>query len=351
MGRKIILVLGNGFSIDFIKHYFPDSGKVNIDLGNLFKLGHSVPWPVNNRPGFLSSAHCPNLWSLGASPCIDATASKRLMEDIITCANVFFLANANRKYLRGTDVQEKTHIKAYRELVYYLNNLFIHYNDQIKEISRSKIADWPWAKFFEKIAHDDSISEVIVISYNYDIWLERILDALGIKYEISGPVNGCSGEEKRIKIIKPHGSISFVPRTRNEDSSAFQIEYKKDAIGDSINDFEVKMNGMKGYYSGIAIIPPAGDTLRFPSFWASHMRTEVRNKIEKFSENDLLYLVGLSYWHVDRNEIDQIITSIPPEARVSMINPDPSRELNAVLTNTFGNYFHFPSSAEIWETL
>jgi hypothetical protein len=49
MLKKLLLILGNGFSIDFIKHLSKDD---EIDVGNLFRLGHVVKFPDNNMPSF-----------------------------------------------------------------------------------------------------------------------------------------------------------------------------------------------------------------------------------------------------------------------------------------------------------
>lgn len=41
--KKLILILGNGFTIDLLAHL--EQQKVNIDLTNLFSKGDTVVWP------------------------------------------------------------------------------------------------------------------------------------------------------------------------------------------------------------------------------------------------------------------------------------------------------------------
>ena len=85
MSRNILIILGNGFTIDFIQHMKCED---KIDVKNLFNLGAQVPWPGNNRLGFLSFKHCPNLWNLGARSTITTSESLTLIEDIINNAKL-----------------------------------------------------------------------------------------------------------------------------------------------------------------------------------------------------------------------------------------------------------------------
>ena len=63
--KNILIILGNGFSIDLI-NFLNLSDK--IDLINLFRFGYLVPWLENKATCFLSYKNCKNLWSLGARP-------------------------------------------------------------------------------------------------------------------------------------------------------------------------------------------------------------------------------------------------------------------------------------------
>lgn len=66
--KNVLIILGNGFSIDLMKSI----GKADeINLGNLFACGADVPWPETNTSSFLSFQNCPNLWTLGARPYLD----------------------------------------------------------------------------------------------------------------------------------------------------------------------------------------------------------------------------------------------------------------------------------------
>ncbi len=322
MGKNIMIILGNGFSIDFLSHV----GKLtSIDVSNLFKNGEDVPWPENDYPGFLSYKHCPNLWNLGARPYMNNIETITLIEDIITCANI--LEVGDRK---GQNI----YFQAYKELAQYLNSLFIHYNNMI-DISKikGKLGGWGWYRYFEKIYNDISIENVFIITFNYDIWLEKILTLLKIQFNISA----FEDKEAKFHIFKPHGSISFQSKIRT-DKDAFQIISTRESEKIDVNKFDIIYDKINPLGAKIAIIPPAGDSNRLNYEWAKSIRLKIKDAANSLTISDELVMCGLSYWHVDRLEIDSILTEIEPEIKnVAVINPNPPRVLNAVVTTLFRN--------------
>ena len=70
-----------------------------------------VPWPVTDKPGFLSYQYCRNLWTLGARPYMDSKAALTIIENVITCANIL---------PQRLGLNNKLYINAYNELEQYL---------------------------------------------------------------------------------------------------------------------------------------------------------------------------------------------------------------------------------------
>lgn len=167
--RDILMILGNGFSIDFVK-FIGKGGEIN--LTNLFVNGDKVPWPANNEPGFLSQFHCRELWKLGARPNIENGNAAKLIEDIITCANVSASSEHPSINLESSNV----YIRAYHELVMYLKYLFIFYNRVISDEDLQKAIDgqWGWSQLLGHINDNEDILSVTIVTYNYDILLERV---------------------------------------------------------------------------------------------------------------------------------------------------------------------------------
>lgn len=332
MGRKrVLVILGNGFSIDLM-HWLKCDNVVN--LTNLFALGEKVKWPGTNKPGFLSYQYCKNLWTLGAQPSISSEEANELIESIISCANILSQKGG---------IENKIYIKAYKELEYYLVSLFLLYTQEMKVPSKTKdvFSDWGWYKFFTSLNASLEIEHVDIITLNYDVWLEQLLKI----WEIPFSIESFQDDNKKFKIYKPHGSIGFQSKVRVDDRAAFDIKFTRDGF-DNLNteDFYCDVENIDGLNSVNAIIPPAGDSNRLVFNWAKDQRNAAVNASKRVTEEDLVVLCGISYWHVDRAEIDNYLTSTPSNVEVVMVNPNPPKDLEAVLMTLYDNFRVFSNS-------
>lgn len=332
---KYLLILGNGFSIDLLKYLNKND---SIPLTNLVAEGDKLHWPADNGGAFLSFRNTPNLWILGIRPSNPSERNNQIIENIITCANAYYLkAPSSRSF--GTTDKRSIYIDAYRELVVYLKYLFVHFDKTI-DIKLEDLKDWPWARLLRAIADDSSVHSVNVVTFNYDIWLERTLEALGLNYNVAILSSAASA---KISVIKPHGSISFVHK-KHLDPSAFSINYASDYLEGKISDFDVLTSDLDRNTPIIAIIPPAGDSDRFNLTWAGHIRSHALTQAKALSDGDKVVLCGLSYWHVDRREIDDLLLNISDKAELAYINPSPPATFDAVLTSLFRQYEHYTSA-------
>ncbi|WP_264537062.1 SIR2 family protein [Flavobacterium sp. N1736] len=330
MGKKnYFILLGNGFTIDLINHLKNkiDSG---INVSNLFSNGELVNWPGNDKPGFLSYRYCPNLWTLGARPNMSNEDAINLIEDIITCANILHKNNTKPANI---------YIKAYKELVTYLQALFVYYDKQI-DINKLDFSDWPWFKYLNELYNSTDVDKIHIVTFNYDILLERILKKSNIHFDIAK----LDDQSKKIKIYKPHGSISFSHRVKKQ-KEAFAIRYDSDSNDGEISEFKIEYNNIDALNSVNAIIPPAGDSSRLDFKWAKEIRDNAKEVAKSLNKNDELIICGLSYWHVDRLEIDSILTSINPEIdEVKVINPYTPKVFNAIITTLFDKVIFYNNS-------
>lgn len=342
--------MGNGFSIDFISHI---NKEAEIDVKNLFRLGHNVKFPDTGQPGFLSHRHCPSLWLLGARPNKNGTENMSIIEEIITCSNMLFeyldLAkeDKNRLKLIESDNQSE-YIKAYSELIAYLKYLFIGYNEKISDaeiIDFIKKSEWGWIQYLKNACASSEFENISVITYNYDVWLERILNSLGIEYNICG----CEHKNCKVNIIKPHGSISFVPSSGK--NKLYSINYTIDSAGADISQMKIEYADLEQYDKSY-LIPPAGDSSRRKTdTWAATLRTCALEAIRELNENDEAIICGMSYWHVDRKELDELLINLNQNSNVMLVNPNPPKELNAVLVSLFNKYTVFTSAETLKEVL
>lgn len=339
---KTLIVLGNGFSIDFIKKFneyciSQKKAEKNIDLTNLFSLGDKVINPWNHKQGFLSFADCQSLWTLGAHPYISSQETSKLLSDIVTCVNMY----KNQESDDGFYKVEKIHLKAYCELIAYLKSLFVYYNSQITDDELKDFlekTDWGWQKFFLRLQKTATSNELIFVTYNYDIWLERILKTLQIKFSCLNIKDSDS-----IKILKPHGSINFCCK---KDLTINSYKAHTYSLLDNYEDLIIHEENMLDYKP--ILIPPAGES-KNSGFWAKNIREEVLQKAKTLTENDKIIICGLSYWYVDRYEIDKLLLAVNPKSELCFINPNPPSELNSVLMTIFDKFRLYKTSETLGE--
>ena len=349
--KKLLLILGNGFTIDFVNAITEaDKQERGIDVTHLFRFGDIVKFPDKGIPGFLSHKYCPSLWLLGVRPNHDECMS--IIEEVITCSNMLF-DYSNVKDEDGDKTKSKLkvfdnpslYIKAYCELIAYLRHLFIEYDRKIKKdeiIAFLNNGEWGWSEFLRNAS--EKYDEISIVTYNYDIWLERILETMNIKFSICG----FTGEE-RVNIIKPHGSISFIPKSGKQ--RLYSISYSFDSTSIGKEQITVSYDDLDCYDKSY-LIPPAGDSSRrcFDT-WATYLRQKAVTKAKQLKANDDVIVCGMSYWHVDRKELDELLINLDPEVNLILLNPHPPKDLNAVLVSLFKNYTVFTSSHVLREVI
>lgn len=334
--KNLFLILGNGFTMDLISFLRAKSNLAHdIDVNNFFKYGAEVPFPETNEPGFLSSKNCPNLWNLGARPNMDSEQALEIIENIITSINVY--ASHPHKGELSKSRQNDIYFFAYLELIEYIRNLFVYYDKKLPHLP-SEINDWVWLKLLKDSSKQ--YKKIYIVTYNYDVWLERILNKANIKYGIVG----FSKINYKINIFKPHGSISFLHNLRREP---YRIDYQKEIKNLPVNDYILDYSFEKVSMVN-AIIPPASEAGRMQqeeTSWSKVIHNKILETFKQAKESDDCIISGISYWHVDRNELDNILVNMHPKISLKMINPNPPKSLTAVLTSLFENFVLYPKSS------
>ncbi|EGO7905791.1 hypothetical protein FHH44_27310, partial [Escherichia coli] len=116
-----------------------------------------------------------------------------------------------------------------------------------------------------------------------------------------------------------------------------------------ISKFECRHENLSLYMPLIPIIPPAGEAHRYAQNWANSIKESIEATMESYNPNDDFFICGISYWHVDRAEIDAIIRKINSDVNVRMINPGNVDGLSAILGMVFNSYVHHSSSEVLKE--
>lgn len=332
---KLLMIIGNGLTIDLMSHI---SHLSDINTINLFANGDKVEWPDgSNEKGFLSYKHCKNLWSLGARPYMSNEDAQNLIEEIISCANTIPKNMLDEK-------SDNIYVNAYFELVAYIRQLFVTYDRKISEndLSGGDVTNWGWYKLIKEAFNSEKYEKIYIITYNYDVFLERVLLAHNIPFDVLG----IGEQNNKIQFIKPHGSISFCHKVKN-DKDTYDIKRTSVLYEAEISDFEIKYEELDENYSVYALLPPSGDSSRLLFKWAEDIREKEKDIMGSLTGDDKVFISGISYWHVDRKEIDEILTRISPLSNVYMVNPNPPKVLNAVLSCIFNNYIVYTDSDDL----
>ena len=336
-GKTIYFLLGNGFSINIVNKI--EKGE-DIDLSNLFSIGDRVSWPDNKSECFLSKKHCPNLWELGARTTNSREDATKLISNIITSMNAHSLYLEDEKRIKS--IKETQYYRAYCQLVSYLKNLFIHYNKCVNESDFDILFDSKKRYFFVSYIKNElkKGNKIRIITYNYDVFLERMFLYSKIHFKIAG--FDYISENDPLVIYKPHGSISFETKSKRAPGQSYNnMRDPFDGAKTALEDMQINLKVMKDESIVNPLIPPAGDANRMPNGWVKALNKEIDTCINAAGDDDELIIYGISYDHVDRNEIDKIVTMLPYCINVRYINPYPSDTFEMVLASIFENYSHY----------
>jgi len=322
---KNVYVLGNGYSINLLK-LLKESSIVSpevidrIDLNNLFSKGDCVPCP-DGSIGYLSKKYCPQLWKMGIRSTITTEKANEVINNIIISHRICMQLNHNHKI----SLTDNEYMNVYYELLNYLKRLFIYYNgmitddDLIKALNNDKIK----IPIIDDTDIAESPSEYAIITYNYDVFFERLLKLKNINYSIFGFPASKSG----VVIYKPHGSISF-DLIRKHVGNVYDI---------TCEDIVVK--GTTSYdYLGSVLIPPHGFIVGDNTSWVKKIRDGVGEAIKSYPQKICFW--GIAYNYVDRDELNEIITDITLQTHIEYVNPYPSSALDHIFSTIFKNYIH-----------
>jgi hypothetical protein len=105
-------------------------------------------------------------------------------------------------------------------------SLFVYYTRKVDITkAKGKLKSWGWTKYLRQLNADSNIKTVSIVSLNYDVWLENLLDMFSIPYSI----DGFSSTKEKIHIYKPHGSIAFL-NSCADSGSPFRFNLSKTAF-------------------------------------------------------------------------------------------------------------------------
>lgn len=289
MNRKFCLLIGDGFTKDFV-------GK---------SLNTSKP--LSN---FNSNSISYNGLFSRISPIIDdlKTLSTEFNDDF----------EAVRVYLKYHEYDDTIECQLRRFLA-------IAYSKLQLELDKQEKSDWRWLRWLKE--NKDELS--FVISFNYDLLLENTLRDISLPYFRTGT----SETEPGVPVFKPHGSIDFDLEvhfdTRKTKFTWYDIAndiINRQSNWNMITSLNQIDNSVKIIPKNHWLLPRFQADLIPPSQENYHKNLEWVNKgfnlYNDVSNNftDLI-MVGHSYSLCDRPEIDHFLERLHPNTIVHIVNP------------------------------
>ncbi|QYR21106.1 hypothetical protein KZ483_25885 [Paenibacillus sp. sptzw28] len=282
---KISLLVGNGFTLDFIK---------DSDLNSSRPL-HCFQNPNQsneiNYDNYLDKLHFikNELFPLRNQYSNDFEAIKIFLESI----------SGDTK-----EIEKDCQLRRFLALSYSLFQL---------KSEKYDMSSWKWARWIQNNRQDITFA----VSFNYDLILENAFKNANIKYYRTGSNEPfCS-----VPIIKPHGSIDFdVPNffqgnvwgihTRLNDTQFVKIVPKWERY---LPRLEADM------------IPPSQKNYQRKLKW-TETGFKLFNNLAN-SNNISYFMIGHSYCVEDREEVDHFIDRLQSTTVVHIMHPYPSSDL------------------------
>lgn len=181
--------------------------------------------------------------------------------------------------------------------------------------------NWKWSRFIRR-----NIERIdCLISFNYDDILERLISGKGREEQINRAKISLYHKEGYIKLFKPHGchTMGFPPGIIDFD---IEHKYPSDSVFLENNVACVQIPRhllMRPRRESFCILPHENNV--FDEFqW---QRKVWQGMGESHSKIRHCLIVGHSYGHVDRPEINKIISTLPKSAIVHICNPYPDVDL------------------------
>lgn len=309
---SILLIVGNGLTIDFTKSVVPDE----LQLDTSAPL--SWTFPVLAAEGQSSRDIFPEIYEAYAI-LSQNNPSLNDFEIIYMISKIDFSELLLKPVFEKYSIVKNSDFFPHK-LRLYLGDAFRYLSDRYSnpDINNKKLA-WDWNRWF--FSNIDALDAII--SLNYDLIVEK-----NISFVTSAPVSYIVGQSCNWPLpqfIKPHGSINF-------ELSGFKVEDIYNTImSRNRGDVRVVRDYKSSFVSPDIILPMEYSTITgFPHISSGF--SYIKKMAGKYNE---CVIAGISYWDHDRPEIDWILNQLKQETRITVVNPAPSPALLDTVKSRF----------------
>jgi hypothetical protein len=200
------------------------------------------------------------------------------------------------------------------ELRHFLALAYSVFDTRVAAVPRRDLLSWGWSKYFDVIR--DGLE--IVVSFNYDLVLERVFDELRIPFRRFG----LTDERHGVPILKPHGSIDFESARSLGLTPTWPITIETDLVDAPLMRLSAPDREQARCHP--ELVPP-NEASRIANFqWVAPGFEKFRARADAL---DQIILLGHSYADVDRPEIDRLLSYVTTQSRVVIANRTPPEDL------------------------
>ena len=307
-----VLLIGNGFSIDYVDYILPDS---QIDLR---QLAPPPSW-VDQKVGCIAGTdrEAP-LWSGDRYPMLFKSwdAYQKAEPSASFHDYCSFLAS-ERAYASSSGEVAASSLSVFGgssrlQLRQYLWRLFCAYDERARDHMRVELThflEWRYSWLINQLLNQGSL---LVISYNYDVFLEHTLASLGANFVV--PTSNFARyvelpNSRRVCIFKPHGSISIANQgIAGCEGDANWFVGSCDVSGAT----HVRYPPGKSLPALPGVVPPGHD-LDHEAYFGQQMQRAIHDAI---GSSDLFVTVGFSASGADEKEFRSLCNAIHARQRV-----------------------------------
>jgi hypothetical protein len=203
--------------------------------------------------------------------------------------------------------------------------LAIAYSRLQQEVDKLDLDSWRWVQWLKEYGRSTG-----AVSFNYDMVLEAAAAAAGLDY-----FRFVLPEEKegtQFPIYKVHGSIDY--EVSREAVNYPGASYPLEALLLQFDTPLRRLSASERLSPRICpeiVVPTQASHIRDYQ-WVAPQYEELKREAGRFAS---CVLAGLSYWDVDRPEIDGILGSLRSDTLVAIVNPSPPPALVSVVKSRF----------------
>jgi hypothetical protein len=202
------------------------------------------------------------------------------------------------------------------------NFLALAYSTFQLQVDRCPMDGWSWYNWIR----DQQVELTGVVSFNYDLVVERALAGAGLPWHRFGVCGELSG----VPILKPHGSIDFET----------DVEQRSSARNTGTPLRRLERNELLRPRRQANIVLPKEYSPLLDYAWVEEGYRWFREVGPSLTD---CVIAGLSYWRCDRPEIDYVLRHLSADVQLVIANPRPPQPFLAQIRRMFRR------EAQIWE--